>query len=243
MKVETLKKNSSKGFTFLAGINRRVDPGHVTKLAQSIDKMGVIRPVVVANMPFVDGKLKTYIIDGQHLYMACLRNNLDIPYLTIEINNLHDLVDKIALLNASSKSWTMQDYIQSWKIINKDYGILQTMFQRYDIELSQIAQILHSGFTLTHHHMITRMLKKGTFSINDLDKGITVLDRITDALKLVPRLDRSSNKSFISAFSAFCMQPGYDHAKTLAFMEANKEKFALSTQDPEEFNKLLHKIK
>jgi hypothetical protein len=243
MKVEILKKDSKKGFALLAGINRTINPGHVTKLAKSVDKTGVTRPVLVAKLSFMDGKETFYIIDGQHLYMVCLRNNIDIPYHEIEIKDLEDLVEVIALHNASSKSWTLADYIQSWKIIHKDYGTLQSLFQRYDIELNQLAQILHSGYTVVTSSLITKTLKLGGFRINDLDRSILILDRITDALKLVPRMDRMSNKTFISAYSSYCMQATYDHKKTLSYLKTNKDKFVLATQDPEEFNKLLHNIK
>lgn len=244
MEVKILKKNSTKGFSFLAGINRAINPSQVTRLADSIDKMGIIRPVVITKIKFIDSKEKEYIIDGQHLYTACLRNNLDIPYVTIEIKNVQELVETIALLNASSKAWTLQDYIQSWKIVNKDYQTLQELFQRYDIELSQLASILNKGYCLPKNsHFSTKLLKSGNFVINNITAALLMLDRVTDALKTVPRLDRMSNVSFIAAFSTYSNHSKYDHDKTMKYLLLNKNKFLLSTQDPEEFNKLFNQIK
>jgi hypothetical protein len=244
MEVKYIKKDSSKGLSFLAGINRNVNPSQVTKLANAIDKMGIIRPVVTTNITFLDGKSTKYIIDGQHLYTACLRLNVDIPYTEIVVDNIQDLVEKIAMLNSSSKSWTLSDYLQSWKIINKDYIILESMFQRYDIELSQLAQILHLGYTTPSNGggQISNVLKKGSFTVKNLVQSKILLDRITDALKLVPRYDRLSNKTFISAYSLFASHPGYNHELTKSFLIKNKELFNLSTQDPEEFNRLFNQI-
>jgi len=104
-----------------------------------------------------------------------LRNNLDIPYVTIEIKNVQELVETIALLNASSKAWTLQDYIQSWKIVNKDYQTLQELFQRYDIELSQLASILNKGYCLPKNsHFSTKLLKSGNFVINNITAGLII---------------------------------------------------------------------
>lgn len=243
MKIEVLKKNSNKGFSLIAGINRDVIPSHVTKLANSIDAMGVIRPVVTSTFDFLDGQKTTYIIDGQHLYMACLRLNIDVPYVEIEIDNVVELVEKIALLNASSKSWTLPDYIKSWKVVNKDYITLQSLFERYDIELSQIAQILHLGYTSSNRWDISRVLKSGSLEIKNLQASVILLDRITDVLKVVPRMDRSSNHMFINAFSAYAVNGRYNHVKTIQYLKDNRDKVVFCTQDPEEYNKLFHAIK
>lgn len=242
-----LAKNAKKGFSILAGLNRPINPGQVTKLANSIDKMGVIRPVVIANISFLGGTPMKYILDGQHLYMACIRLGIDIPYLEVEIKDLTELVETIALLNASSKIWILRDYVQAWKSVNTDYIVLDKLFETYDIELSQLAQILHYNTSLGRSNggnsVMSKVLKEGSLKIKDLEKSTLSLNRITDALKLVPRMDRISNKSFISAFYDYSQHPLYNHEATLKYLKVNKSKFALSTNDPEEFNKLFSEIK
>ena len=63
-----------KGFDFLVSLNRSIKPAQVTTLSKSINKMGVVRPIIVADFTYL-GKKGKYIIDGQHLYHALLRNN------------------------------------------------------------------------------------------------------------------------------------------------------------------------
>jgi len=242
-----LSCNAKKGFSILAGINRAINPSQVTKLSNSIDSIGIIRPVVVSTITFIDNKPVKYIIDGQHLYMACLRLGIDIPFIEIDITDIKDLVEKIALLNASSKSWILRDYVQAWKPVNSDYLILDQLFQMYDIEMSQLAQILHYNnggkSNAAGNSVMSKILKEGTLKIKNLVITKIILNRITDALKIVPRIDRVSNKSFISAYCEYAQHPLYDHVSTLKYLKANKIKFALSTNDPEEFNKLFSEIK
>ena len=83
-----------------------------------------------------------YIIDGQHAFNALLRNNMDIPYVTIKIDNKVQLVESIALLNASSKNWTLLDYITSWSCVSEDYKKLLHYYNVYDLELGNIAVVL-----------------------------------------------------------------------------------------------------
>jgi len=245
LEIKHLSLTGSRGFALLAGTNRDIIPNHVTKMCNSIDKMGVIRPVVVATFDFLTGDPVTYIIDGQHLYHACMRLGYNVPYTEIQINDSVDLAEKLALLNNSSKSWSMHDYIKVWSNVEKDYVKLNRYFNTYDIELSQVADILMNNqcrFNLGGTN-ISGPIKRGEFKINDEKKGVFLLDCITDALKIIKRMDRMSNKLFISSYVNFintCYL--YDHKLFLANLKVNKDKFKMITQDPEEYNKLIKSI-
>lgn len=241
LKIEYLAKDSKKGFAMLAGINRPIVPGQVTKLAKSVENMGILRPVVVAVLNFITGKPVTYIIDGQHLYHACLRLNIEVPYTTIAIKDDLDMISKLALLNTSSKTWTIKDYIQVWGYKLHDYVELNKYLNIYDIELMQLAEILQDNTCSYKLGSIpaSKHIKSGTFKINDRERAIFLINCITDALKIVPRMDRSSNKFFIASYVSFINTvSGYDHKRFLANLVKNKDKFVLSTQDAEEYKKL-----
>ena len=244
LEIITLKTTGNKGFSVLAGINRAIVPSHVTKLANSLEKMGVVRPVVVSTIDFVDGSKKTYIIDGQHLYHALMRMGWDIPYKEIPIKDSVDLAEHLALLNASSKSWSMKDYITVWSNVNKDYVKLNKYFNTYDIELNQLADVLmNNSCNANTNNIISKVIKRGEFTIDYEKRSVYLLNCITDALKIIPRMDRLSNKMFISSFVNFintCVN--YDHAQFMSSLKVHKDKFKLSTQDQEEFKKLLKSI-
>ena len=235
--------SGNKGFALLAGINRPIIPNHVTKMATSLERMGVKRPVIVSTIDFIVGSPVTYIIDGQHLYHALMRMGWDVPYTEVEIKDSVDLAEHLALLNNSSKSWSIHDYITVWANVNKDYVKLNQYFNIYDIELSQIADILMNGSCngyIGGSHNASTSIKKGGFKIEDEEKAVFLLNCITDALKIVPRMDRLSNRFFISCYINFIS--GYDHAHFLVNLKLNKDKFKMVTQDPEQYNKLLKQI-
>lgn len=245
LEVKFLKLSGTKGFALLAGTNRDIIPNHVTKMCNSIDKMGVIRPVVVATFDFLTGSPITYIIDGQHLYHACMRLGYDVPYSEITVKDSVDLAEKLALLNNSSKSWSMHDYIKVWSNVERDYVKLNKYFNIYDIELLQVADILMNNqcrFSFGGSS-ISAPIKRGEFKVNNEERAVFLLDCITDSLKVIKRMDRTSNKLFITSYVNFINTCGsYNHALFIENLKLNKDKFKIITQDPEEYNKLIKSI-
>lgn len=231
MKILILKKDSKKGFSYLDGINRPVVPNQVTKLAKSLIKMGCIRPIVVAKCLFIDPD-KLFIIDGQHLFNALLRNNMDIPYIEISITNKVDLVEIIALLNASSRSWAMIDYITAWGSISEDYKKLKSYFNVYDFDISVLASIL-MGMNGTTGGTINRKIKAGEFSIIEEKKGVEKLNYLTDVLKVLPRMNRFENKYVCTEYIQFLKWVGaqYKHDKFMNMLKSHRESLLLTTQE------------
>lgn len=241
--VKLLRNDANKGFCFLDGVNRPVIPSHVTKMAESVSRIGITRPVVVGYFEY-QGRKDHYIIDGQNLYHALLRLGYHIPYKVIDIENEEDMVEKIALLNTSSKTWSLMDYVTAWSYIRPHYKKLSHFFNVYDLDLSSIASVMY-GYLGTSNANITKVIKEGNFEIKDLDKSIRILDCTTDVLNIVPRLDRNANRSFVSAYTGFIgtNYDTYDHARFCKYLKRNAEKLQLVNADKdvitEFFNKAL----
>ena len=239
-----LNEKSRIKLGYLAGIQRPIDPSQVTRIANSTDKMGIVRPVVVTRISFINGKLEYYIVDGQHLFNACIRNGMDIPYVLIDITDKKSLVEKIALLNASSKSWLLTDYTRAWSSLISDYVQLNHYFQVYDIEMNMIAGVL-SGNSLSSGASITKKIKNGEFRIVNEAANVKILDNVTDVLKIVPRMNRYENRYLCNEYVKFIKEKGcnYNHAKFLVFLTKNKEKFVLATQQEGKLSEMFNKIK
>lgn len=243
-RLKLLKKGES--LSFLAGINRPVDPAQVTKLAASIDSMGLIRPIVVARIDFIEGVSVPYIIDGQHLFNAMLRNDIPIEYVEIDVTDLADLVEKIALLNASSKSWKLTDYILAWSAVKEDYKKLNRYFNIYDFELSVLAAILSCKEVRANAGggSVTKTIKNGTFEIVDEQDQVSILNDLTDILKVIPRMNRFENRYVCGEYVNFRRTTGcdYNHAEFMKNLEKNKQKFILATQEQDKLSDMFRKL-
>ena len=232
----------SKKISFLAGINRPIDPAQVTRLAQSIDAIGVQRTLVVAEFAFITGKKEMYVIDGQHLYHALMRNGLDIPYVVVEIKDKADLVEKIALLNASSKSWCTQDYITAWSCLKTDYVKLNEYLNRYDLEKAFTAAVLMNAASDSSH--TTKHIKKGTFEIINEEGNVKILDYVTDLLKFIPLQYRVENKYVCREFLNFVRScPDYNHERFISNMQKVKDEFKFATQQEGRLSDFFYKLK
>lgn len=244
MKIDILKKDSSKGLKFLNGINRPVSPSHVTKISNSIGKMGLIRPVVVAKIDFLDER-GVYIVDGQHLFYALMRLGMDIPYTTITIKNEVDLIEKISLLNASSKSWAILDYITAWSYISPEYKKLHSYYNTYDFELCFTAGVLSDLTTVQGGNtQVSNAIKKGKFKINNEPAKKRILDNLTEVFTVISRMNRLENRYFCNEYYDFIkiMGGSYNHEKFMIAMAKKKLEFVLATQEPGKLVETFKKI-
>ena len=244
-KLKTLKKGEL--LHYLAGINRGVNPSHVTKISVSIETMGVIRPIVVATISFINGKPTKYIIDGQHLFNALIRNDMPIEYVEIDVKDMTDLVEKIALLNASSKTWTLHDYITAWSAVKSDYVKLNHYFNVYDLELGMIASIL-SNKTVRNFNGgdagITKSIKKGDFHIKDEEFNVMLLDDLTDVLKVFPRQNRTENRYVCAEYINFRRNSNlkYNHASFIKVLSTKKSDLIFATQESDKLCEFFQKL-
>jgi hypothetical protein len=166
---------------------------------------------------------------------------MDIPYVIIEIETKEELIEKIALLNASSKSWQMIDYVTSWSAIYPDYIKLRHYFQVYDMEMSIVAAIL-SNKTATGGSM-NGIIKKGLFTIINEEEAKKILDYLTDVLKVVPRMNRFENKYVCGEFVNFVKKvKNYNHSRFITNLTKRKEEFRLVTQQPELLEEMFTKL-
>lgn len=168
-------------FNFLVNINRPVIGSHVNKLRSSILKMGVIRPIVVAKLSFLTGKEEHFIIDAQHLFFALQGLGLSIPYTEINVKDTEELIECIALLNASSKSWVLKNYVVAWQTLHSDYKILLKSNNETNIPFTALAAI---AMNKTERSSLAMTIKAGKLRISNeqYEKIIAYAASILDIL-------------------------------------------------------------
>lgn len=241
--MQTLKKSE---VLHMLPMNREVNGAHVSKLVESIQKMGCIRPVIVVEISFIDGIMRKYVLEGQHLLNALLRLNRPVPYVVIPITNEEDLIEKMALLNASSKSWQLQDFMHAWAPIRPDFVKLTTYFKRYDVELSVLVSILmESGVpTASGGSACLKHIRKGTVKIVNEKKAVVILNAIDDIFTVIKRLDRQGNKYVCAEFVRIYRlnQGKYNHKKFMKNLVKNKDQFLLATHEEEALSTMFRKL-
>jgi len=204
-------------------MNRAIDSKHVQKMISSIRKMGVLRTVITCTTNMIEGSTKTYVIDGQHLATALEREGEPIPYIEITIESEEDLIEKMAYLNNSSKSWDMMNYINAWKMIRPDYMKLFKWKNMYDIEVTMLAMIGINNTAIKHN---TSTIKTGQFQITN-PKAEAMCKAFNDIFLKIGLADRAIKFQFLSAFIQ--AYGSYDHKKVMANIEKHMKTVKLMT--------------
>jgi hypothetical protein len=204
-------------------MNRGIDSKHVQKMISSIRLMGVVRPVVTTTTNVIEGEVKTYIIDGQHLATALEREGLPIPHVDIAVESEEDLIAKMAYLNNSSKSWDMINYINAWKMIRPDYMKLFKWKNMYDIEITMLAAI---GVNNAGIKYTTSTIKTGNFQITN-PKAEEMCKTFNDIFLKIGMSDRSVKFQFLAAFLQ--AYGTYNHTKVMSNIEKHMKTVKLLT--------------
>ena len=243
MKIELAKANSNVAFHLLNGINRPIIPSHVTKIVNSIQSLDVVRPVVTVVTSCIDGVRRRYVLDGQHLITGLNREGKDIPYITRYTESLQQIVEWIALLNASSKSWTLIDYITAWKALpeKEDYRILFKAIQTNDLT-PNLTAICYGVYD---HKDVSKAIKKGEYSIINKKKGDEILKNVSDIFGILR--GRHNNRAVIHDFVSTYVKwrysvSNYKHEEFLNYVNNNHDKFLLLVATPEQTSKILLKF-
>jgi hypothetical protein len=209
--MKHIKQKTTKDYSkfHLLPMNREIQAVHVEKMVSSIRNMGCIRDVIVAVTNLIDGITRCYIIDGQHLFTACQREGLPIVYRAVKINTDEELVEKMAALNNTSKSWNLINYVNAWKYVNTDYMTLLKYINLYNLEPSMIAMI---AMNQTNATGTSRLIKKGEFVISN-SKTAEMCKAFSDFFIKIGTADRWIKFNFLSVFTSEYGK--YDHAKAL----------------------------
>ena len=178
-------------------MNRDIDSKHVQKMVYSLRKQGCIRTVICCRTNIIEGVEKLYIIDGQHLATALEREGQPIPYIEYDVSSEEELIDKMAYLNNSSKSWDLMNYVNAWKMVKPDYMKLFKWKNLYDIEPTMLAAIALNAPTGIRYS--SQPIKDGSFEIVNPNAEQMCKDFNNVFLK-IGKVDRGVKFQFLTAF-------------------------------------------
>jgi uncharacterized protein YqgV (UPF0045/DUF77 family) len=201
-------------------MNRNIDSAQVEKLVQSIREMGVTRQVICIKTAVIDGELKTYVIDGQHLIHACQREDQPVEYRFIEVSDKADIIKKIAFYNNSSKSWQLMDYVNAWMFDIPDYLTLKKFKNLYNLEPLMIANICNSEIGYNGVSSASQLLKTGAFRISN-PNAEAMCKGFSDMFIKIGKADRWVKHQFLKVFIKSYDSPGYNHHATLINVDKN----------------------
>jgi len=165
-------------FKYLSG-NRDINKLHVNRLKQSM-KQKYLFTIILVNE-------KNEVIDGQHRLEACKDLQLPIRYIIAKGYGL----EEVQRLNANSKSWNADDYMNGYCNLGyKNYIIYRDYKKRYGFGHNETQALLTGKFTRGKN----TGFNDGNFQIKNLKESI---DKAELIIKVAPYYKGYKRRSFI----------------------------------------------
>jgi len=186
MEIKSTKDYSM--FKTITG-NRDIAERHVTKLIGSISKNNLLQynPIIVNE--------KMEVIDGQHRLEVARKNNFDIYYVVVDGADLSD----VQILNANNKTWSMQDYLDSFIMRgNKDYLILKQFCAKYPMPITLAIKLLDDSSIKKNESKVQRF-KDGKFKVTTPEFAEVIAKNLEKLLPYVSRPQMIRQESFATA--------------------------------------------
>jgi len=185
------------------GLNRELDYRHTSIMRQSVSLHGNNRLVIIVKTDVIDGVMREYIADGQHLFEALVTLGKHIVFKHQIVGTKEQLVKFLTDMNNTSKPWTLMDYIKAWAELTEDYKHLYRSINRYGIKPQGIAMV---AMNLPNRASIARLIKLGRYHIVDRSRFRTMMNHIVDLLS-IPELGHAATgylpNRLIAAFIRF----------------------------------------
>lgn len=156
--------------------NRQLNSTHLKHLTASIAKINLLsaNPIIVTE----DFK----IIDGQHRFEVARKNNLPLYYVMVD--RVHDL-QEVHLLNANNRSWSMQDYLNSYIELGlEDYKVLKEFCDMYSLPISLSMNLLCTGegsdsISSVKRNTLVQDFKEGRFKITKMRQATEMAENLS----------------------------------------------------------------
>jgi len=143
---ELLKKEN------LLPFNRKITKSHSMSILESINTYGVLRLPVIVNLLY-DNNRKA-IADSQHTLTGLVTKMTKNEYqecIEVDCENKKQVIDLIAKLNTTAKSWSNENFLNAWLNFGADYKYytdyyyLNNKQEESTISLSKILDIFISN--------------------------------------------------------------------------------------------------
>jgi hypothetical protein len=194
-----LKTNDYSKFKSKDG-NRNLNELHLKRLTESVRQNDLLH----ANPILVNDKYE--IIDGQHRFNVCRKLGKAIYYICVKGLDLPE----IQILNANSKNWKMEDYIDGYCNLGlQEYCYFKNLLKKSNLGVTPLLAMFSSSGLGGES---AENLRDGTLKLTNKTRGLIILKWIDDYLIYYQNANR---RTFILSLINLYKIQGYSHEKMM----------------------------
>jgi hypothetical protein len=177
--------------------NRNKNLLHINRLKKSMAENYLFTVIIVNE--------KYEIIDGQHRFHVIEELKLPLNYIVCKGYAL----EEVHILNANSKTWNSDDYLEGYCSLGyKDYIKYKEFKEKYKIGHNECMLLLAGQ----HHANITQSYYAGLFSIKSYDNACKTIEKI---FLVEPYYDGFKRRSFINTMICLFKNPEFEFTEFL----------------------------
>jgi hypothetical protein len=200
-----LKTNDYSKFKTKKG-NRTLNKLHLKRLAESVK----LHDLLHANPILVNENFE--IIDGQHRFNVCMELKKSVHYIQVKSLGLKE----IQILNANSKNWKSEDYVNGYCDLNmKEYIWLKDFCIKNNMS-AEIAAILCNGAANN-----AEVIKSGNFVAKDKTAAYKMASYFKLYLKYY---NGAKRRRFVEALISLNKIKSFTHDKMLSKLKYQSTK-------------------
>ena len=187
-------------FTSIDG-NRNLNLLHLQRLKKSIQE-NYLFTIIIVNERFE-------IIDGQHRFEAVKEFGLPLHYIICEGYGL----EQVHILNATSKTWNADDYLDGYiKLGKSDYIRYKQFKDKYDFP-HNVCMPLLSGYNSNANGSHIKIFHNGDFKIGNYKEAVKIAEAVT---LIAPLYDGYKKANFILAMIQLMRKPQFEFTEFIA---------------------------
>lgn len=206
----------TRDYTIFKSINgnRKVNNNHVLRLSRAIERKNLLPyyPVLVNE--------GMEVIDGQHRLAAAIRLGYEVNYEKIRGLRIEDVME----INTNSKSWSINDFISSWIVLDKpDYRTLRDFVERYDINPTMAGVLLRGYGNIKGGGDMSRLIKSGDFKVASESQANTIATQLTE-LKQYAEFNVLSDRELAAALIKLSHNGTFDFNRLISKLKLHSLK-------------------
>lgn len=179
--------------------NRELNYLHLKRLISSVKE----NDLLYANPILVNDKFE--IIDGQHRFNVCKELKKPIYYIMVKGLGLNE----IQILNANSKNWKMEDYVDGYCSMGmQEYCEFKKYVETTDLGISLLLALLCGSDNSDN----TSDLKNGKLKLTHKNRALVILQWLNDWSQYY---DGCKRRSFVLSLVKLYSIKGYNHDKMM----------------------------
>lgn len=210
--MKVIKETIYSKFKFIVG-NRPIVASKVNKLIETVTgglNLFEYCPILVNE--------DMYVIDGQHRLEACRKMKLPVYYCVVHKITLN----QIAKLNSSQNKWSMNDFFNCFIQTGiKDYKLLKTFRDKYDITTGNAAQLMMYGTVNDGGGSVSEYFRDGLFKVQKSETAEKIMKAVYDYQNIAD-LKILKNRNFIRAIQELLLSKDYNHEEVVNKLNLRK---------------------